>query len=51
MKKILILLSVLTISGTAVPETIAASLYQKEKIIIIKRENGVINKVEYRGVY
>ncbi len=32
MKKILSLLSVLTISGTAVPTTIAASPYQKEEI-------------------
>ncbi|GAA6238819.1 MAG: hypothetical protein SPLM_09350 [Spiroplasma phoeniceum] len=31
MKKLLSLLSVLTISGTAVPTTIAASPYQKEK--------------------
>ncbi|WP_374697032.1 hypothetical protein [Spiroplasma endosymbiont of Polydrusus formosus] len=33
MKKILSLLSVLTISGTAVPTTIAASPYQKEENI------------------
>ncbi|PQM29671.1 hypothetical protein [Spiroplasma poulsonii] len=31
MKKLLSLLSVLTISGTAVPTTIAASPYQKEE--------------------
>ncbi|UNF62426.1 hypothetical protein [Spiroplasma poulsonii] len=30
MKKLLSLLSVLTISGTAIPTTIAASPYQKE---------------------
>ncbi len=33
MKKLLSLLSVLTISGTAVPTTIAASPYQKEEIL------------------
>jgi len=33
MKKLLSLLSVLTITGTAVPTTIAASLYQKEETI------------------
>ncbi|MBW3058583.1 hypothetical protein D6D54_08145 [Spiroplasma poulsonii] len=33
MKKLLSLLSVLTISGTAVPTTIAASSYQKEETI------------------
>ncbi len=42
---------VLTISGTVVPTTIAASPYQKEEIIRIKRENGGINKVEYSRVY
>ncbi|PQP79500.1 hypothetical protein C6B38_01015 [Spiroplasma sp. ChiS] len=31
MKKLLSLLSVLTISGTAIPTTIAASPYQKEQ--------------------
>ncbi|WP_255401081.1 hypothetical protein [Spiroplasma sp. ChiS] len=31
MKKILSLLSVLTISGTAIPTTIAANPYQKEQ--------------------
>ncbi|WP_253301090.1 hypothetical protein [Spiroplasma endosymbiont of Phyllotreta cruciferae] len=40
MKKLLNLLSVLTISGTAVPTTIAASPYQKEEI---KIENSEIN--------
>jgi len=40
MKKLLSLLSVLTISGTAVPTTIAASLYQNEKT---KLENIEIN--------
>ncbi|RUO85873.1 hypothetical protein, partial [Spiroplasma endosymbiont of Megaselia nigra] len=39
-KKLLSLLSVLTISGTAVPATIAASPYQKEEI---KIENSDIN--------
>ncbi len=40
MKKLLSLLSVLTISGTSVPTTIAASLYQKEeKLNIIKIAN------------
>ncbi|RUO86173.1 hypothetical protein [Spiroplasma endosymbiont of Megaselia nigra] len=39
MKKLLSLLSILTISGTAVPTTIAASSYQKEEII----KNGYIN--------
>ncbi|WP_425377646.1 hypothetical protein [Spiroplasma endosymbiont of Polydrusus pterygomalis] len=39
MKKLLSLLSVLTIGGSAVPTTIAASPYQKkEKLNIIKRE-------------
>ncbi|MBW3059047.1 MAG: hypothetical protein CXB60_08365 [Spiroplasma poulsonii] len=45
MKKILSLLSVLTISGTAVPTTIAASPYQKEETIknndIILQENNL----------
>ncbi|GAA6238812.1 MAG: hypothetical protein SPLM_09270 [Spiroplasma phoeniceum] len=39
MKKLLSLLSVLTISGTAVPTTIAASPYQKE-------ENNDINYLQ-----
>ncbi|MFX4057806.1 MAG: hypothetical protein EHV01_005775 [Spiroplasma sp. hy2] len=39
MKKLLSLLSVLTISGTAVPTTIAASPYQKEETI----KNSEIN--------
>ncbi len=39
MKKLLSLLSVLTISGTAVPTTIAASPYQKEETI----QNNDIN--------
>ncbi len=51
MKKLLSLLIVLTISVIAIPTTIAASYYQKEEIIRIKRENGGINKVEYGGVY
>lgn len=38
MKKLLSLLSVLTISGTAVPTTIAASPYQKEKNNLEKSE-------------
>ncbi|WP_342256520.1 hypothetical protein [Spiroplasma endosymbiont of Poecilobothrus nobilitatus] len=33
MKKLLSLLSVLTISGTAVPTTIAASSYKKEETL------------------
>ncbi|WP_425378622.1 hypothetical protein [Spiroplasma endosymbiont of Polydrusus pterygomalis] len=42
MKKLLSLLSVLTISGTAVPTTIAASSYQEEnnKLNIIKRDTN-----------
>ncbi len=41
MKKLLSLLSVLTISGTAVPTTIAASPYQKEeKLNRQKRQNN-----------
>ncbi|RUO85935.1 hypothetical protein [Spiroplasma endosymbiont of Megaselia nigra] len=43
MKKLLSLLSVLTISGSAVPTTIAASPYQKEEI---KLENSNINYSE-----
>jgi len=59
MKKLLSLLSVLTISGTALPTTIAASPYEKEGTIIsdinyqqtnnlenlsrIKRNNKLIN--------
>lgn len=39
MKKLLSLLSVLTISGTAIPTAIAASPYQKEETI----KNGDIN--------
>ncbi|RUO86071.1 hypothetical protein [Spiroplasma endosymbiont of Megaselia nigra] len=38
MKKLLSLLSVLTISGTALPTTIAASPYQKKQSIRIKRQ-------------
>ncbi len=41
MKKLLSLLSALTISGGAVPTTIAASHYQKEEILkIIKKDNS-----------
>ncbi|WP_338966307.1 hypothetical protein [Spiroplasma endosymbiont of Sarcophaga carnaria] len=44
MKKLLSLLSVLTISGTAVPTTIAASPYQKEEILNrVKRSLNNIN--------
>ncbi|RUO85832.1 hypothetical protein [Spiroplasma endosymbiont of Megaselia nigra] len=57
MKKLLSLLSVLTISGTAVPTTIAASPYQKEEIknIRIKRDysntsySNTSNGVYYNG--
>ncbi|MBW1241888.1 MAG: hypothetical protein EIB84_03305 [Spiroplasma poulsonii] len=38
MKKLLSLLSLLTISGSAVPTTIAASPYQKEQTIRVKRQ-------------
>ena len=59
MKKLLSLLSVLTISGTAVPTTIAASPYQKEENIhsdinsqtnnfeILKRSKRNINNLSY----
>ncbi len=41
MKKLLSLLSVLTISGCAVPTTITASPYQKEKLLkIMKKDNS-----------
>ncbi|RUO86148.1 hypothetical protein [Spiroplasma endosymbiont of Megaselia nigra] len=39
MKKLLSLLSALTISGAAIPTTIAASPYQKENLIRKKRDN------------
>ncbi len=50
MKKILSLLSVLTISGTAVPTTIAASSYQKkennlENLIIRNKRQNNENKI------
>jgi hypothetical protein len=37
MKKLLSLLSVLTISGTAVPTTITASPYQKEETFNLEK--------------
>jgi len=40
MKKIISLLSVLTISGTAVPTTIAASSYQKEETKLKNNDNN-----------
>ncbi|UZQ30840.1 MAG: hypothetical protein OHM56_04865 [Spiroplasma phoeniceum] len=46
MKKLLNLLSVLTISDTAVPTTIAASHYQKEKNIKNNNINLQINNLE-----
>ncbi|PQM29991.1 hypothetical protein [Spiroplasma poulsonii] len=42
MKKLLSLLSLLTISGSAVPTTIAASPYQKEQTIRVKRQHKVL---------
>ncbi|RUO86027.1 hypothetical protein D9R21_05445, partial [Spiroplasma endosymbiont of Megaselia nigra] len=44
MKKLLSLLSVLTISGTAIPTTIAASPYQKNEQITNNLENLKRNK-------
>jgi len=46
MKKLLNLLSVLTISGTAVPTTIAASPYQKEETINSDINYQQINNLE-----
>ncbi|MFW4370988.1 MAG: hypothetical protein EHV01_003485 [Spiroplasma sp. hy2] len=46
MKKLLSLLSVLTISGTAVPTTIAASPYQKEETIKNSNINLQTNNLE-----
>ncbi len=56
MKKLLSLLSVLTISGTAVPTTIAASPYQKEENLEnlnrIKRDcNRDYNSIEQGGTF
>jgi len=51
MKKILSLLSVLTISGTAIPTTIAASPYQKEQIInseINLQDNNLDNLIRFK---
>ncbi len=48
MKKLLSLLSVLTISGTAVPTTIAASPYQKEETVNNNLENLNRNKREIK---
>ncbi|MFJ1522624.1 hypothetical protein [Spiroplasma sp. ald] len=48
MKKILSLLSVLTIGGTAVPTTIAASPYQENNVRIKRDEN--INFVSSQGI-
>ncbi len=48
MKKLLSLLSVLTISGTSVPITIAASLYQKEEII---KRNKIENNNKLENYY
>ncbi|MFJ1522636.1 hypothetical protein [Spiroplasma sp. ald] len=52
MKKLLSLLSVLTISGTAVPTTIAASPYQKEeKLNRNKRSESNFNEFKKRSVF
>jgi len=46
MKKLLSLLSVLTVSGTAIPTTIAASPYQKEKTINSEINYSQTNNLE-----
>ncbi|UZQ30888.1 MAG: C39 family peptidase [Spiroplasma phoeniceum] len=47
MKKLLSLLSVLTISGSAIPTTIAASPYQKEENI---KNNDINNDINYKQI-
>ncbi|WP_253301524.1 hypothetical protein, partial [Spiroplasma endosymbiont of Phyllotreta cruciferae] len=46
MKKLLNLLSVLTISGTAIPTTIAASSYQKENKKILNNEFNNLKRIK-----
>ncbi|WP_348735246.1 hypothetical protein [Spiroplasma endosymbiont of Ammophila pubescens] len=49
MKKLLSLLSVLTISGSAIPTTIAASPYQKDKHRLTRSVDMISNAVYFRG--
>ncbi|WP_338955707.1 hypothetical protein [Spiroplasma endosymbiont of Polydrusus cervinus] len=51
MKKLLSLLSVLTISGTAVPITIAASPYQKQEKLNIETNYKQINNLKRCKLY
>ncbi len=44
MKKLLSLLSVLTISGSAIPTTIAASPYPEKEILIINKRKKMKNE-------
>lgn len=50
MKKLLSLLSVLNVSGTAVPTTIAASSYQKENKKLLNSEFNSLKRIKRNDI-